>query len=249
MSFKLFKKSMSRNSMNYFKYAIGEIVLVAVGILIALQVNNWNQSRLEVQGLKNYFIKIISNIQLDLIESERLLKFRTDHANACNDVSEMLIQNDFSDQLKIQQSILDMIIEKQLNYNRSAYESLKNSGYLRHLDNKKLEKLIYGYYDQVNEIEMFEIDQRNWANALELELDTNGFIYEWTRLDKVVHKDLFTQISWYDSSLKSHKGHQIIMRLLFRAGTNTSLLTKLYETHIQAAKKLIKEMNLYLEEM
>ena len=27
---------------NYFKYAIGEIILVVIGILIALQINNWN---------------------------------------------------------------------------------------------------------------------------------------------------------------------------------------------------------------
>jgi hypothetical protein len=33
----------------YFKYAIGEIVLVVIGILIALQINNWNQNRLEMQ--------------------------------------------------------------------------------------------------------------------------------------------------------------------------------------------------------
>ena len=29
----------------YFKYAIGEIILVAIGILFALQVNNWNKNR------------------------------------------------------------------------------------------------------------------------------------------------------------------------------------------------------------
>ena len=33
----------------YFKYAIGEIILVVIGILIALQINNWN----EVQEKKN----------------------------------------------------------------------------------------------------------------------------------------------------------------------------------------------------
>ncbi len=32
---------------NYLKYAIGEIVLVVIGILIALQVNNWNEARKE----------------------------------------------------------------------------------------------------------------------------------------------------------------------------------------------------------
>ena len=29
----------------YFKYAIGEILLVVIGILIALQINNWNEQR------------------------------------------------------------------------------------------------------------------------------------------------------------------------------------------------------------
>jgi sensor domain CHASE-containing protein len=114
MSFKLLKRARlnSKNSSGYLKYAIGEIILVALGILIALQVNNMNQSRLEKKALKNYFEKIKSNVQLDIIESEKLLRFRTDHAHACNEVSQMLIENDFSNQLKIQQSIFDMIIEK-----------------------------------------------------------------------------------------------------------------------------------------
>ena len=37
----------SGNSVKYLKYAIGEIILVVIGILIALQINNWNQERLD----------------------------------------------------------------------------------------------------------------------------------------------------------------------------------------------------------
>ena len=33
------------NRFAYIKYAIGEVLLVVVGILIALQVNNWNEER------------------------------------------------------------------------------------------------------------------------------------------------------------------------------------------------------------
>ena len=36
----------------YLKYAIGEIVLVVIGILIALSINNWNESRKQEQNLK-----------------------------------------------------------------------------------------------------------------------------------------------------------------------------------------------------
>ena len=38
----------------YLKYAIGEIVLVVIGILIALSINNWNETqKLELRNLKN----------------------------------------------------------------------------------------------------------------------------------------------------------------------------------------------------
>ena len=36
----------------YFKYAIGEILLVMIGILLALQVNNWNEGRNTLKCLK-----------------------------------------------------------------------------------------------------------------------------------------------------------------------------------------------------
>ncbi len=59
----------------YIKYAIGEIVLVVIGILIALQINNWNNHRIDknrvdafVQNLitqtNTNIIKVNSNIQL-----------------------------------------------------------------------------------------------------------------------------------------------------------------------------------------
>ena len=38
---------MEKKTSKYFKYAIGEIVLVVIGILIALQINNWNEQEKE----------------------------------------------------------------------------------------------------------------------------------------------------------------------------------------------------------
>jgi hypothetical protein len=39
----------------YFKYAIGEIILVVIGILIALQINNWNENRKQSNVIQNYY--------------------------------------------------------------------------------------------------------------------------------------------------------------------------------------------------
>ncbi len=49
----------------YFKYAIGEIVLVVIGILIALQINNWNENRINNEKLKIYLTEIIENLKDD----------------------------------------------------------------------------------------------------------------------------------------------------------------------------------------
>ena len=45
----------------YFKYAIGEIVLVVIGILIALQINNWNEwdKESKKEQKKSFKLKII----------------------------------------------------------------------------------------------------------------------------------------------------------------------------------------------
>ena len=233
----------SKGNFDYIKYALGEVILVVLGILIALQVNNFNEKRIEKRAMKDYFQKISFNINADIKESERLLKFRQNHIVDCNKVSKALIENNFSDQLLIQKAIFEMIIEVQLNYNKDAFESLKSSGYLRYLKNEELEELLNDYYNQINQIEMFEIDQRDWANALELELDRNGFFYSYTQLDQKVHTDLFTLMGNYNSELKNHPGHKIIMRLLFRGGTNNSFLTGFYENHIKKGNQLIEILN------
>ena len=72
----------------YLKYAIGEIVLVVIGILIALQVNNWNNGRLERQ----FEIKVLNEIFIDTKE----------------DLKEM---DDALRELKVSQRSTELIIE------------------------------------------------------------------------------------------------------------------------------------------
>ena len=61
----------------YFKYAIGEIVLVVIGILIALQINNWNTARLQANKEVNYLKEIKSNLEEDVISINTVLDYNT----------------------------------------------------------------------------------------------------------------------------------------------------------------------------
>ncbi|WP_406682983.1 DUF6090 family protein [Seonamhaeicola sp. MEBiC1930] len=53
------------NTSKYLKYAIGEIILVVIGILIALQINNWNEQRLKNQEIKSNLKSLIDDLNYD----------------------------------------------------------------------------------------------------------------------------------------------------------------------------------------
>ncbi|WGK66318.1 DUF6090 family protein [Croceiramulus getboli] len=54
----------------YLLYAIGEIVLVVIGILIALQINNWNENQKNLQVTKEIYSIIKSDLEADILEIE-----------------------------------------------------------------------------------------------------------------------------------------------------------------------------------
>ena len=49
----------------YFKYAIGEIILVVIGILIALQINNWNDNRKNKISEADYYCRILDDFEFN----------------------------------------------------------------------------------------------------------------------------------------------------------------------------------------
>ena len=73
---KLFQKIrqnliMENKTGKYFKYAIGEIVLVVIGILIAFQINNWNENRKNATILKQYITNLKDDLKKDTIDINR----------------------------------------------------------------------------------------------------------------------------------------------------------------------------------
>jgi hypothetical protein len=64
----------NENASKYLKYAIGEILLVVIGILIALQINNWNEAKKENNILNEYLVKIKSHTKEDLRQLDSISK-------------------------------------------------------------------------------------------------------------------------------------------------------------------------------
>ncbi len=64
---------------NYILYALGEIVLVMVGILLALQVNNWNEKRKLKSSINNTLRNISYDLETDTTFASNIIKFYEDN--------------------------------------------------------------------------------------------------------------------------------------------------------------------------
>jgi len=79
------KLAAENNVAKYLRYAIGEIVLVVIGILIALQINNWNENRKLNQSRQDYYRQLLIDLNKDIESSnnfiERFNKEREEYNN------------------------------------------------------------------------------------------------------------------------------------------------------------------------
>ena len=66
----------TRKTGKYLKYAVGEILLVVIGILIALQINNWNEAK---KDLKEQ-ITVLKNIKKDVLADTLDVSFNIKYA-------------------------------------------------------------------------------------------------------------------------------------------------------------------------
>ena len=57
----------------YILYAFGEISLVVIGILIALQINNWNELQKDRATERTYLMRIQDDLEIDLNSLENIL--------------------------------------------------------------------------------------------------------------------------------------------------------------------------------
>lgn len=124
----------------YFKYAIGEIVLVVVGILIALQINNWNENR----KTRKLEAQIYNELKSDLLQTRNDINETISKHKEIFKSSQLLITdiyNKKSNSQSIYESLTRSSAEFQIIPKTSAFENLKNSG-LNTLSNDSLRSAI-----------------------------------------------------------------------------------------------------------
>lgn len=125
---------------NYLKYAIGEIMLVVIGILIALQINNWNDNRKDSIQEKVVLGSLLENLNQAKAQSELLISEEYTLKKGLMQILGVVSVENSIDHEIIPDSIFKMAVWDLQSDQPTfiAYSNLKNTNKLSLIKNKKL---------------------------------------------------------------------------------------------------------------
>jgi hypothetical protein len=143
---KIRKSLLTENKFSkYFLYALGEIILVVLGILIALQINTWNQKKADYILEEKMLNELNRNLKKDLYEIQSDIIIMDSVQNSCT----RIIKHIKSNQLPNKRFYNDISILKiipHFNPNKSGYGFLQSKG-VDIIKNDSLRKSISNHYE------------------------------------------------------------------------------------------------------
>lgn len=239
----------------YLLYAAGEIVLVVIGILIALQINNANLRKIEKEALSGYLQSISKNIESDLKKAENIFTKRGDLLSKTTYINQNIIPRVMKspsaitnlksttygkeDVVFTSKALDDIWDLNYLNANTSGFESLKSSGYLSKLQGTDIGDLLSEYYNLVNQITLEEVSYNDRIqNAL---IDFSKSDLEGTR--RLFSPDF---VSWSANNIESFR--PLMLEILSDANVRNSLAFRYdmqvdYENLIAMGEEIIGLVN------
>ena len=148
---KIRQKLLSENKFSkYLIYAIGEIILVVIGILIALSINNWNEEKKDTDFENEMLAQIQENLANDKKALKKIKIIFNNAISSSNKILELKRSEENLDSLKYW--LADIIQFERFQPITNSYETLKSKG-LDKVSNKKLRMLLGAYYDdEINHV-------------------------------------------------------------------------------------------------
>ena len=135
----------------YLIYAIGEIVLVVIGILIALQINNWNQGRIEHKETT----VLLSNLKFDVEANINKLKEQQNGLRQRKEWADLILKS--LDEKKVTDSMMFITAITRvgwiIDYSQTfpTYNEIVSSGKLSYIKSDNLKKALANYQTQVED--------------------------------------------------------------------------------------------------
>lgn len=226
------KSLLEQNKMRkYFTYAVGEIILVVVGILIALQINNWNEYEKIKTEEKVLITGLIQNIEEDI----KSLTLVTKRDSIFIDANRILLSAFKNDSIRRNKPLMKLKILEASSASRFipsqiTFNQIQFSGKLNYILNDSIKNKIQSYYDNVSNVLDFQETNLNLIYKLVIELlpflDVNSVLQNFLPDFAKMEVDAFDNSFFYEG-INSER-----VKLFVNKSTSKQvLMVPLYSTH------------------
>jgi len=201
--------------LKYMRYAIGEIVLVVIGILIALGINNWNQESKDSKLGKEYLTRIHRDLVQDTTNFRDIIKSNTNLRNDIRDVLVVLYQEiNTKEQVQKICAIYDKSVDQKFFPNQNTYKGMTNSGLLPLIQNIELKEAIFNLYSEYDEKRALFLGNTNWLNRIvsNIDIQTDFIKFSADVLDIYTTEEMLNHDDWSFLNNKTDEEFKIIVR-------------------------------------
>ncbi|NQZ77012.1 MAG: hypothetical protein HRT61_13055 [Ekhidna sp.] len=231
------RKILRKNQITtYLLYAIGEIVLVVVGILIAVSIDDSNQVRKDRQKEESYLKEYKRDLEVNIAELDRVTKRATYTSQVCDSLMGHIIQ----DTLELSDEAISILILESVYYtvftaHESTIRDLLSSGNLELIGNDSIRKAIGSWDAELKYLREFELGSKE--NGLELNDYLVAELNIWKPMNKV-----------YDNSFRPSIERRYFLNLLADRRLLTRGLSELYGVKKKKLETLLSKVETYIED-
>ncbi|MFK5856289.1 MAG: DUF6090 family protein [Bacteroidota bacterium] len=221
----------------YFRYAIGEIVLVVIGILIALSINNWNNKRIKENNAESLSIRLLTETKKNKKQLEYQIKRVKELQKETGSLLTMFGPKFETKNSKLLDSLLYGIISTPLyEYNSATLDEALNTGQISILQSDSLRTLLY-------DIPLNVIRIKNYEEDLIRDNERNLFPYLYKEISMRQMDDRFSEKlrSIGESQLKHFDNRHILSKKQFENMVDNKYF--LLETLLMGYDELIVVFN------
>lgn len=138
----------------YFKYATGEIILVVIGILIAVQINNWNENRIERELERNYVELLNQDLSEDGVSLVELVSLSNESVVSKNTILAYQ-EGNITEPDSLSTHFLRAVFNGITNFvpNKGAINEIQNAGGLSLINNEAVRNQILNLYNEYDNVE------------------------------------------------------------------------------------------------
>ncbi len=172
----------------YFKYAIGEIVLVMVGILLALQINNWNEIKKEHIITQKYYDGFVVDLQKDRTILDYLITVRKKQRISAKAILNMIESKEY-DLDTFYNHYYFLLPFYRFVANSNTLEEVLNSSHLRFITDDTIKNRLLDLRGSYKSIKL------NEEHVYE---DRAGYLYNEFTLDHIEFNGLFIADTGFD---------------------------------------------------